>query len=311
MTDLPAVLGAMYFGTKTDERTSFALLDRYVEAGGRVIDTANCYAFWANPTGAGGQSEALIGRWLAANPGLREQLTIATKVGAEPAVPGPIEGLSAATIARESARSLDRLGLDAIDLYWAHAEDRSVDLAETVGAFGELVAAGRVRRLGVSNHPSWRVERANAIAAAHGWTPYTALQLSTSYVQPRPDAPVPGKDHRFGWVTDETRDFVDNHPGMVVWAYSPLIGGSYARADRPFPEVYDHPGTTRRLEVLSTVAKELGATTSQAVLAWLVNDSPRILPIIGASSIDQLDESIAGARLQLTPDQVARLNGAH
>lgn len=303
----------MMFGTAADERTSFALLDRYVEAGGTVIDTANCYAFWASETGAGGQSEALLGRWLAANPGLREQLTIATKVGAEP-VPGAPEqreGLSAATIAREAARSLDRLGIETIDLYWAHMEDRSVDLAETMGAFAELVDAGRVARLGVSNHPTWRVERANAIAAARGWTPYTALQLSTSYVRPRPDTEVPGKEHRFGWVTDETRDFVDNHPGMQVWAYSPLIRGSYGRADRPFPEVYDHPGTTRRLEVLSTVAKELDATAAQVVLAWLINDSPQILPIIGASSIEQLDESIAGARLRLTPDQLTRLNAAN
>ena len=134
--------------------------------------------------------------------------------------------------------------------------------------------------------------------------------MSTSYVRPRPDTKVPGKDHRFGRVTDETRDFVDNHPGMEVWAYSPLIRGSYARADRPFPEVYDHPGTTRRLEVLSTVAKELGATTSQVVPAWLIHGSPRILPIIGASSIEQLDESIAGARLELSPDQLTRLNSA-
>jgi aryl-alcohol dehydrogenase-like predicted oxidoreductase len=309
MTELPAVLGAMYFGTKTDERTSFALLDRFVEAGGTIIDTANCYAFWASPTGAGGQSEAVLGRWLAANPGLRERLTIATKVGAEPA-PGGIEGLSAATIARESARSLDRLGIETIDLYWSHVEDRSADLTDTMAGFAELVDAGTVRRIGVSNHPTWRVERANAIAAAHGWTPYTALQLSTSYVRPRPDTKVPGKDHRFGFLTDETRDFVDNHPGMEVWAYSPLIQGSYARADRPFPEVYDHPGTTRRLEVLSAVAKELAATPSQVVLAWLVNDSPQILPIIGASTIDQLDEALAGARLQLTPDQLTRLNAA-
>ena len=82
------VLGTMYFGTRTDEATSFALLDRFVEAGGTTIDTANCYAFWQSDTGAGGQSEALIGRWLAANPGLRDDLVLATKVGQEPREPG-------------------------------------------------------------------------------------------------------------------------------------------------------------------------------------------------------------------------------
>src|SRR3954454_9855620 len=166
--NMDLVLGTMYFGTGSDEATSYALLDRFVEAGGRVLDTANCYSFSSSPTGHGGQSEALIGRCLAANPGLREELTIATKVGVEPRDEGGVEGLSAPVIERESARSRERLGVDAIDLYWAHGEDRSTDLEETVAAFGELVAGGVVRRLGVSNHPTWRVERARAIAAALG-----------------------------------------------------------------------------------------------------------------------------------------------
>src|SRR5262245_22144346 len=185
------VLGAMYFGTRTDRATSYALLDRYVEAGGTTIDTVNCYAFWAGDTGAGGQSEAVIGDWLRANPGLRDRLTIATKVGVEPATPGdfdgPVEGLSAEVVERECARSLERLGLDRIDLYWAHGEDRSVPLAETVAAFGALLSRGLVSRLGVSNHPTWRVEEARALATAQGVQPFTALQLTTSYVRPRPD----------------------------------------------------------------------------------------------------------------------------
>src|SRR6478735_4395505 len=105
--EMGLVLGTMYFGTRTDEATSYALLDRYVEAGGRVLDTANCYSFWMSDTGHGGQSEALLGRWLAANPGLRDELVIATKVGVEPTDGGGTEGLSAAVIERESAKSLD------------------------------------------------------------------------------------------------------------------------------------------------------------------------------------------------------------
>lgn len=166
-TPADIVLGAMYFGTKTDEKSSFDLLDRFVELGGRTIDTANCYAFWADPSGAGGRSEEVIGRWLRANPGLREELTIATKVGQEPAVAGEfsvVEGLSGDVIDRELNRSLERLGLDRVDVYWAHGEDRSADLAETVEAFGRTVADGRVSRLGISNHPTWRVEQARAIA---------------------------------------------------------------------------------------------------------------------------------------------------
>src|SRR5687767_13984971 len=166
------ILGAMYFGTKTDRPTSYALLDRFVEAGGTTIDTANCYSFWASETGAGGQSEAVIGDWLGSNPGLRERLKIATKVGIEPAGPGQVEGLSADVITKACVMSLERMGIETIDLYWAHGEDRTVDLAETVAAFGAHLADGFVDRLGLSNHPVWRVERAQAIARANGTEPF-------------------------------------------------------------------------------------------------------------------------------------------
>ena len=290
------VLGTMYFGTRTDERTSYALLDRFVEAGGRVLDTANCYSFWSSPTGHGGQSEALIGRWLAANPGVREQLRIATKVGVEPVDGGGIEGLSAAVIEREATRSRERLGVDTIDLYWAHGEDRSTDLEETVAAFGDLVARGVVGRLGVSNHPTWRVERGRAIAARLGVEPWTALQLTTSYVEPRPGAQVPGKDHRFGFVSDETLDYLDVHPEIDLWVYSPLIQGSFDRADRPFPDAYDHPGTTARLADLSTRAAALGVPRSRLVLAWMLERGWS--PIVGVSSLEQLDSALAARSLR-------------
>jgi aryl-alcohol dehydrogenase-like predicted oxidoreductase len=289
------ILGTMYFGTRTDEATSFALLDRYVEAGGRILDTANCYAFWTSPTGHGGQSEALIGRWLAANPGLREELVIATKVGVEPTDDGGIEGLSAAVIERESTRSLERLGVDAIDLYWAHGEDRSTDLEETVSAFGALVSRGVVGRLGVSNHPTWRVERGRALALELGVEPWTALQLTTSYVDPRPGVQVPGKDHRFGFVTDETVDYLDEHPELELWVYSPLVQGSFDRDDRPFPEAYDHPGTTERLAALTREAEERGVPRSQLVLAWMVAKDWK--PIVGVSTLEQLDSALASASL--------------
>ncbi len=289
------VLGTMYFGTRTDEATSFALLDRYVEAGGRVLDTANCYSFWSSPTGHGGQSEALLGRWLAANPGLREELVIATKVGVEPVDGGGIEGLSAPVIERESVRSRERLGIDVIDLYWAHGEDRSTPLEESVAAFGALVASGAVRRLGVSNHPTWRVERGRAIAHRLGVEPWTALQLTTSYVEPRPGAQVPGKDHRFGFVTDETVDYLAENPEIDLWVYSPLIQGSYDRADRPFPEAYDHPGTTERLAGLRREAQARDVPASRLVLTWLMGRGWK--PIVGVSSVEQLDSALASVAL--------------
>ncbi|MFW6774197.1 aldo/keto reductase [Nocardioides sp. CPCC 205120] len=307
------VLGCMYFGTKTDERTSLALLDRFVEAGGTTLDTADCYAFWASDTGAGGQSEELLGTWLRRNPGVRDEVVLATKVGPEPVVPGDFSrlvGLAPDVVRRSVVASRERLGVDVIDVYWAHLEDRSVPLADVVATFGSLVGDGQVRRIGISNHPTWRVERANALAAAAGTEPFTALQLSTSYVRPRPDTEVPGKDHRFGFVSDETVDYVTEHPGLDLWIYSPLVQGSYDRADRPFPEPYDHPGTTRRLTVLHEVAGELGVRPGQVVLAWLLGGRPAMRPIVGVSSAEQLDEALAAATLELDPDQRARLDAA-
>lgn len=305
------VLGTMYFGTKTDEPTSFALIDRYVNAGGRVLDTANCYAFWANPSGAGGQSETTIGAWLRRNEGVRSQLTIATKVGQEPARPGDFtewEGLAPEVIARESECSRERLGVDVIDLYWAHGEDRSTPLPDVVAAMGALVAEGKVSRLGVSNHPTWRVEQGRALALASGLEPWTALQLTTSYVRPRPDTTVPGKDHRFGFVTDETVDYLAEHPQLECWAYSPLIQGSYDRSDRPFPDVYRHPGTDARLACLADVSRETNAQPGQVVLSWLVQSRPSMRPIVGVSSLEQLELALAAP--QLTPEQMERLNAA-
>lgn len=298
------VLGTMYFGTRTDPATSYALLDRFVEAGGTTIDTANCYAFWADPTGHGGQSESLLGDWLRKHPGLREQLTIATKVGVEPA-DGGIEGLSPEVVRREAERSRGRLSLEVIDLYWAHGEDRRTPIEETAHAMGALVADGIVGRLGISNHPTWMVERARAHALSRGLAPFEALQLTTSYVEPRPGAAVEGKDHRFGWVTDETRDYVALN-GLELWAYSPLIQGSFDRGDRPFPQAYVHPGTTGRLAALAEVAGERGVPPSQVVLAWLI--ARGIRPIVGVSSVEQLDSALAAGRLDLDDETMTRLD---
>lgn len=307
------VLGTMYFGTRTDEQTSRALLDRFVDAGGTTLDTANCYAFWSDASGHGGQSEVTLGRWLAADGSRRDRVEVATKVGVEPLdVPradgATVEGLSADVVRAGCEASLSRLGIDAIDLYWAHGEDRGTPLEETVEAFGSLVQAGSVRRLGVSNHPTWRVERGRWLARERGLEPWSALQLTTSYLQPRPGAAVEGKDHRFGFVSDETVDYVSEHPEVELWAYSPLVQGAYDRADRPFPEPYDHPGSTRRLAVLDAVAGDHGVPRSVVVLAWLLAARPQIRPIVGVSSVEQLDSALQVADVDLAPDEVAALD---
>jgi aryl-alcohol dehydrogenase-like predicted oxidoreductase len=310
MDQVNLVLGAMFFGTRQDERTSFALLDRFVDAGGAMIDTANCYCFWEGPSGWGGASERVIGAWLAARPGMRDRVLLSTKVGAEPTVPGQWprhrEGLSAAVVKAQSRASLERLNTDRIDVYWTHMEDRSVPLAETVGALAELVEAGVVARLGASNHPAWRVEQARQIARAKGWTEYTALQLHHTYVSTRPGIRR-DPNHRFGVATDETLDYVETER-LSLWAYGTLLNGGYTRADRPLPDTYEHPGTARRLAVLAEVADEIGVSRNQVVLAWLAGGVPAVTPIVGISTPQQLDEAFAGVSLRLSDEQRARLD---
>ena len=240
------VLGAMLFGTRIDQAESMAMLDRFVERGGRWIDTANNYTFWEDPSGFGGQSEAMIGRWLATRPGMRDRVRISTKFGAQPtdAARGldSAEGLSAPVVRRAAEASLGRLGVEHLDLYWAHVEDRSVPLAETVGALGELVATGTVGRLGASNHPAWRVEQARRIADARGLAGYSAMQLRHSYLRPRPGAGLAESSHR--QVSEETLDYVRSND-LALWAYTALLNGSYTQRNRPLQEAYDHPGTSR------------------------------------------------------------------
>jgi aryl-alcohol dehydrogenase-like predicted oxidoreductase len=306
-------LGAMLFGTVLDERRSFDILDRFVDAGGSWIDTANCYAFWESPSGLGGQSEELLGRWLARRPGVRDRVRISTKVGCEPTVAGRFpetaEGLSAAAVKSGIDGSLRRLGTDHVELYWAHMEDRRTPLEETVAAFDELVSAGTVGALGCSNHAIWRVERARQIARTHGWARYTALQQHLTYLKPRPGT-RPTVSHRFGAVSDEVVDYLESHPDLSLWVYTPLLNGRYTRMDKPLPPEYEHPGTARRLTVLDEVVAETGTTRNHVVLAWLAGGNPAATPIVGVSTVEQLDEALAGVALELTPEQRERLDAA-
>ena len=305
------VLGAMLLGTTIDQEESFALLDRFVERGGRWIDTANNYMFWGHPSGFGGQSEEVVGRWLAARPGVRDRVLISTKLGGQPTDASrglaSAEGLSAPMIRAAAELSLRRLGTEHIDLYWAHIEDRSVPLAETVGAFGALVAAGTVGRTGASNHPAWRVGQARQIAAAQGVAGWSALQLRHSYLRPRPGAPLPASAHRL--VTDETLDFVRAHDDVDLWAYTALMNGAYARPER-LDEAYEHRGTARRLAALDEVAAETGVGRHQVVLSWLLGGDPEVSPIVGATTVPRLDEAMDAYELKLDAAHRERLDAA-
>ncbi|MEU2248365.1 aldo/keto reductase [Streptomyces sp. NPDC019224] len=303
------VLGTMGFGTQVDSATAFAILDSFVAGGGDWLDTANCYSFWADPSGVGGASERVIGAWLAARPGARDAVRIATKVRQNPLVPhswpDSAEGLSARAVHAGMEESLERLGVDHVDMLWAHAEDRTVPLEETVGAFGELVAKGVALRVGAANHPAWRVERARSLAREQGAEPWTALQLRHSLAQPRPLTPLAEGGHRL--LTAEDLDLA-RAEGLEVWAYSSLLWGAYTRQDKPFPETYDHPGTTRVLTVLDEVAGEVSATKNQVVLAWLLHQG--VAPIVGVSRVEQAEEALAARDVRLDDHHLARFEAA-
>ncbi|MFJ4894191.1 aldo/keto reductase [Streptomyces sp. NPDC088788] len=308
-------LGAMLFGSLTDEKTSFAVLDRYVEAGGTFIDTSDNYAYWTDG-GQGGQSEELLGRWRRSR-GIGDEIVLATKLGARPLAPGTgfvdnPEGLSAAVIREAAERSRERLGVDRIDLLYAHIEDRGVEPRETVEAFAGLVAEGSVGLLGVSNHAVWRVERARALAAEAGLPGYEVLQYHHSLLRPRSDVPSGlFPEGGLGSATGELLSYLGAEPGLTLVAYSPLLGGAYGRPDKPLPSDYDHPGTAARLAVLREVAKEADATLNQVVLAWQIGADLPVIPLAGASSVAQLEENLAAVDLELTPDQRTRLDEAH
>ncbi|MFI8215010.1 aldo/keto reductase [Streptomyces sp. NPDC085932] len=307
-------LGAMLFGSVTDEATSFALLDRYAEAGGTFIDTSDNYAFWADG-GQGGQSEELLGRWRRSR-GIGDEIVIATKLGARPLAPGTSytdnpEGLSAKVIRESAERSRERLGLEKLDLLYAHIEDRTVPLQETVEAFAGLVAEGTVGLLGASNHATWRVERARALAAAAGLPGYEVLQYAHTHLRPRTDVPDDlFPDGSLGHAGPDLLSYLRAEPGLTLVAYSPLLRGAYSRPER-LPSDFDHPGTPARLAVLREVARETGASVGQVVLAWQIGGDLPIVPLAGVSTLAQLEENLAAVDLELSEDQRARLDAAH
>ncbi|GAA1016786.1 oxidoreductase [Acrocarpospora pleiomorpha] len=306
-------LGAMLFGTATDEPTSMAILDRYVEAGGTFIDTSGNYAFWMNG-GQGGESEGVLGRWRRSR-GVGDEIVIATKVGGRPLAPGTSytdnpEGLSAKVIRESAERSRERLGMDRLHLMYAHIEDTRVPLRETVEGFAELVADGTVGLLGVSNHWTWRVERARSLAAAAGLPGYEVLQYQHSYVRRRTDRPSQlSADGDLGATSGDLLSYVRENPELTLVAYGPLLRGGYVRTDR-LDAGLDGPGKQPRLAALAEVAKETGATVNQVVLAWLMGGEIPVLPLVGCSSVAQLEEALGAVDLDLSVAQRARLDAA-
>lgn len=294
-------LGAMYFGTKQNEIESFSLLDQYTESGGNFIDTANIYAWWINGC-KGGESESIIGKWLKSRKN-RDSTFIASKVGfAYGDIP---RSLSAEIIEQECNKSLKRLQVETIDLYYAHNDDRLTPLEETLEAFYQLHKSGKIRYIGASNYFSWRLEEARCISRENVWLNYCCIQQRHTFLR---------KKHGTNFdpqiaVNDDLLDYCKNRE-ITLLAYSPLLGGAYTRDDRNFDEQYLGTDSDNRLMVLEWVSKELGCTKNQLILAWMLQSDPPIIPIIAASTKFQLEENIKSQRINIPQKQLSHLNSA-
>ncbi len=294
-------LGAMYFGSSTDKETSWQLLDQYTEAGGSFIDTANIYARWV-PGCSGGESETLLGEWMRERKN-REQLFIASKVGFE--YPGVERGLPAWRIEEECDKSLKRLGIDTIDLYYAHVDDRQTSQEETLEAFNKLVSSGKVRLIGGSNFLAWRLEEVAWISRTRNWAEYCCVQQRHTYFRPRPGAKFAPQVA----ANDDLFDYGRNRD-ITILAYSPLLKGAYSRADREIQSQYVGTDTDARVAVLKSVAGETGATVNQVVLAWMLHSDPPVIPLIAASTSQQMQENLDALGVTLSTEQMERLNTA-
>ncbi|MGA9888913.1 MAG: aldo/keto reductase [Candidatus Acidiferrales bacterium] len=294
-------LGTDLIGSKIDRSTSFALFDLFREKGGNFLDTANFYASWL-PGFQGGESETTIGTWMKER-GNRNEMVVSSKLAFD--YPNCTGGLSAGEIERECEKSLRRLQTDRIDLYYSHRDDRETRLEETMKAFDRLIHAGKIRAIGASNLPVWRIAQANAIARANGWNQYLAVEQRYTYLRPRHGAD-------FGpqiFLTEDLKDYA-RFEGIALIGYSVLLQGAYTRTDREVPAQFAGPDSDDRLRALNAVAGEVGRTANQVLIAWLRQSEPAVLPIIAGSRIEQLAENIAALELSLSSDQMLRLTTA-
>ena len=294
----PLALGGNVFGWTADRATSFAVLDAFVESGGTLVDTADGYSHWV-PANTGGESETIIGDWLAARDN-RDQVLIATKVSTHP----QFKGLHPTNIAKAAEASLVRLGTDHIDLYYAHYDDPEVPLADTIGALSALVDAGKVRYIALSNYTAARVDEWFQVTAANGLHQAVALQPLYNLVE---------------------RDFESNGLQAAAAAYglgvlpyyslaSGFLTGKYRRgrdvpgdrAARATMYLDDHG--ERVLAALDEISAAHGVSPAAVALAWLRAQPTVVAPIASASRPEQVADLMT--LVDLTPDELAALTAA-
>ena len=300
----PLAFGGNVFGWTADAARSFELLDAFVAAGFNLIDTADAYSRWV-PGHQGGESETIIGDWLAARgPAMRARVVIATKCGVEM---GPGEqGLSRAYILRAVDRSLQRLRTDYIDLYQAHRDDAATPLEETLRTFDELVRAGKVRVIGASNYSAERLEEALRISAAAGLARYESIQPHYNLYE------------RAGFESGLAALCAREQVGVIP--YFALASGFLTGKYRSEADAGQSPRGARAktmldarglriLAALDEVAAATAATPAQVALAWLLARGVTA-PIASATSVPQLRELLGMSRLQLDRSMIAALDAA-
>lgn len=301
LTTPPLVLGGNVFGWTADKATSFRVLDAFADAGGTLVDTADVYSAWV-PGHSGGESEALIGEWLKAS---GKRMQIATKVGMLPGEGG--EKLAPSRIAAACEASLKRLGIETIDLYFAHQDDDSVAQEDVLAAFARLIDAGKVRALGASNFSADRLETAIAVAKREGLPRYTVLQ---------PEYNLVSRDKFEGALQDLC---VAEDVGVVPYygLASGFLTGKYRSKDDLGQSVrggrmgalLEGKGADV-LAAMDAVAAETGASLAQIALAWLAAQPGVTAPIASATSVAQLEELIGSWDVVLSAEQVDRLTAA-
>ena len=298
----PLCLGGNVFGWSADEQTSFAVLDAYAEAGGNFIDTADMYSVWADGN-RGGESEAIIGRWMASR-GNRDEMVIATKVGKLE----PLTTLDTPTVRRACEASLERLQTDRIDLYYAHDDDTDTPLDETVMAFGALVRDGLVREVAASNYSADRLAQAVRFADVHGVARYIAVQPRYSLV---------ARDDVDGELAD-----LCQREDLAIAPYSTLGSGFLTGKYRPgeaTPDSVRAQGAAKHLDTergqavlksLDEVAAAHDAEVATVALAWCAQRPGITTPIASARTPEQLPALLALADLELTDDEMTLLDDA-
>ena len=299
----PLCFGGNVFGWTVDEATSFKLLDAWVDAGMNFIDTADAYSRWV-PGHTGGESETIIGKWLAKS-GKRSQVVIATKLGKD--MGGGKVGLAPAYIRSAVEASLTRLQTDVIDLYQSHDDDASVPLEDTMGAFADLIKAGKVRTVGASNFTAARLTQALDVSHAHGLPRYECLQPLYNLVE-RP-------------AFEAELEAVCVARGIGVINFYALASGFLSGKYRSEADLaksargqgvkkYLNPRGLRVLDALDEVAQRCNATPAQVALAWQIARPSITAPIASATSLAQLDGLVAAAHLKLDAEAIQSIDVA-